>query len=398
MTEALETELDALFQLPAAEMVAARNALVSRLKKAGEREAAGRVSALKRPAPAAWAINQIFFQERELLERALAEVARVRELQATEGVDRQQLAAAVACHQAALQSVVDAALRNLAASRLPNAGPNERRVFATVQGWLGGGGDEAPGRMTRELEPTGFDGLGQLGIPAPLPAAGGEPTSAPPKAAGAAGSASVQASAGEGTKAAGSTSPQASASASPPPRAAGVSSSVGLSAGGKAASAPPGAAGVSSSVGLSAGGKAASAPPPRAAGGAGPLLPAAARRLASVPPVANETAPPAPDPEEVARRAREQAEARVFERKQSFEWAEGRLAEQRKRQSAAEQAVERAKHDVEDAERALALRRATLTDRQGELARRQEEREEAERAREAAERALQDARAELAKL
>lgn len=314
MSDPLETELDALFQLPAAEMVAARNALVSRLKKAGQREAAVRVSALKRPAPAAWAINQIYFQARDLLEQALAEVTRVRELQASEGFDRQQLAAAVASQRVSLQAVVDAALRNLVASGLPNNGPYERRVFATVQGWLGGSGDEAPGRMTRELEPSGFESLGQLGVPAPLPAAAAQPGGAPPTAA-----AQHQ---GDGTSR--STAAQDS--------------------------------------------------------GGGAQLSAAAQ------------------PAALARRAREQAEALVLERRQALEWADGRLSEQRKKHAAAQAAVDRAEHDVEDAERALALRRAALKERQAEHANRQHDLDDAERARKAAEDALTLARAELQKL
>ena len=169
MTDALETELDALFQLPPNDMVEARNALAARLKKAGERDASVRVKSLKRPAPAAWAINQVFFHERDLLEEARSWVAQVRALQATDGVDRQQLTAAGAAQRVALQAVVDAALRHCAAAGLATGALQERRVFTTVQGWLGGNGAETPGRMTRELEPSGFEAIGLLGTPAPLP-------------------------------------------------------------------------------------------------------------------------------------------------------------------------------------------------------------------------------------
>ena len=322
MTEGFEAELDALFQLPPAEMVEARNALAARLKKSGARDTATLVKALKRPAPAAWAINQVFFRERACLESARAEVVRVRELQATDGVDRQQLAAAVAAQRTALQAVVDAALRYCAAAGLPTGTQQERRVFATVQGWLGGNGEEAPGRMTRELEPSGFEGLGLLAAPAPLPAA----ASAPP----------------------------------PPLKAAAAAASASL-------------------------------PPLKAAAAA----PAARREPARTP----APAPPAgPSPEELALRARQAAQARVLEKKQSVEWARERLGELQKKQGLAEQAVERAKHEVEDAEKALASCRARLLEREAELARRRNETADAARAQNAAELALTQARATLAKL
>ena len=171
MTDALESELDLLFQLPPAEMVEARNALAARLKKAGDRNGSARVKGLKRPAPAAWAINQVFFRERALLEDARAQVANVRALQATDSVDRAQLSAAGEAQRASLQAIVDAALRYCAQAGLPTGPLPERRVFTTVQAWLGGNGAETPGRMTRELEPSGFEAIGLLGAPAPLPAA-----------------------------------------------------------------------------------------------------------------------------------------------------------------------------------------------------------------------------------
>lgn len=301
----LEAELDALFQLPPSEMVAARNELVARLKKAGERDAAARVKALKRPAPAAWAINACFFRERALLEAALADVAQVRELQAADGVDRQQLAAAVAAQRASLQTVVDAALRHCAAAGLPTAGAQERRVFATVHGWLGGSGSEVPGRMTEELEPSGFEGLGQLGTPAPLPAATSQPSQPAPL----------------------------------------------------------------------------------------PSRPAKPARKAAEPATAA-----APSALELARRAREQAEARVREHKQAATWAATRLAEKREKLSVAEQAVERAKREVEDAARALAERRSRLHEKEEEQTRRHSDVEEAERAQGEADKALAHARGELAKL
>src|ERR687892_248895 len=54
-----ETEIAALYRLPVAEFVAARDQLAKRLRSAGDREAARRVAALRRPSVSVWAANQL---------------------------------------------------------------------------------------------------------------------------------------------------------------------------------------------------------------------------------------------------------------------------------------------------------------------------------------------------
>jgi hypothetical protein len=167
VSDPLEAELDQLFRLAPAEMVEARNGLADRLKKAGERAAATRVKALKRPTPVAWAINQVFFLQPGLLEQAREVTLHLRELHAQDGVEQRQLSAAVEAQRAALQAALDAAIAVCAAAGVAVAAPQQRKIFTTLQGWLSGGGDEAPGRMTHELEPSGFDALGAVGEAAP---------------------------------------------------------------------------------------------------------------------------------------------------------------------------------------------------------------------------------------
>lgn len=55
----LEAAIDALFGLPREEFVAARNSLARRLKDGGDRAAAERVKALRKPSLPAWSINQV---------------------------------------------------------------------------------------------------------------------------------------------------------------------------------------------------------------------------------------------------------------------------------------------------------------------------------------------------
>ena len=53
------SEVDALFQLALPEFTAARNALASRLQKAGGKEAAATVKSLAKPPVSAWVVNQL---------------------------------------------------------------------------------------------------------------------------------------------------------------------------------------------------------------------------------------------------------------------------------------------------------------------------------------------------
>jgi hypothetical protein len=163
----LERDIDQLFRLPPAELVAARNALADRLRKAGDKAAAARVKALKRVAPVAWAINQVSFEQPALLDRARECSNALRDLQAQRGVDPRRLAEAVSHQRDAVQAVVEAALQAWRRAGVNEAGPQQRKLLTTIQAWLAGKGDEAPGRMTQELEASGFDAFAGMTLLAP---------------------------------------------------------------------------------------------------------------------------------------------------------------------------------------------------------------------------------------
>src|SRR5215213_3323580 len=57
-----------LYALDPGEFVAARNELVRRLRKAGERDHAAEVAKLRRPSPPAWAVNQLTRRHRSDVE------------------------------------------------------------------------------------------------------------------------------------------------------------------------------------------------------------------------------------------------------------------------------------------------------------------------------------------
>src|SRR5204862_2800665 len=75
---------DDLFQLPLAEFTAARNALAARMKKTGQIEEANRVKAMSKPSVSAWAVNQIYWKNRDAFDnlmRAGAQVVHAHALQ-----------------------------------------------------------------------------------------------------------------------------------------------------------------------------------------------------------------------------------------------------------------------------------------------------------------------------
>lgn len=185
MIEALETELDRLFQLPPAALVEARNELADRLRKAGDKAAAARVKSLKRPTPAAWALNQVHFAQPGLLEQARATSEALRGLHARDGVDRLQLSAAVEAQRIAVRAVVEAAMQRCHAAGLTGGAALSRKLLLTLQASLAGASSELPGRMTQDVEPSGFDAIADVGASPggeqlAIPALESMPASKPP--------------------------------------------------------------------------------------------------------------------------------------------------------------------------------------------------------------------------
>ena len=78
------SEVDGLFQLPLPEFTAARNALASRLQKAGDKDTAAQVKGLTKPPVSAWVVNQLYWRNREAFDRLLTAGARLRQAQASQ--------------------------------------------------------------------------------------------------------------------------------------------------------------------------------------------------------------------------------------------------------------------------------------------------------------------------
>jgi hypothetical protein len=160
----LERRIDQLFRGPLDQFVAARNELARELRGAGRREDADRIKDIPKPSITAWAVNRVWWTDRQAFEHVLATGTRLREAQARSlsGAGG-PLREAAERRQAAIDAVVEMALRAMggAAGVAPAL---RQRVAATVDVLASGDPPEGTtlGRLTRDLQPTGVGALAAM--------------------------------------------------------------------------------------------------------------------------------------------------------------------------------------------------------------------------------------------
>jgi len=150
---------EALFRAPHTAFVTERKRLAGEVKKAGHKEEAAAFLKLLRPSVSAWAVNQLWWVERETFDTMLATAQKVRK--GDLGV--------MAEHKAAL-----ARLRARAAELLVEAGnaaadATLHRIGFTLSAIAARGdfGDSEPGMLSEDLEAPGFASLGIVSAPPP---------------------------------------------------------------------------------------------------------------------------------------------------------------------------------------------------------------------------------------
>jgi DNA repair exonuclease SbcCD ATPase subunit len=175
-----------LYRLPPGEFVAARDQLARQLRAAGDREAARRVAALRRPSISAWAANQLAraapHAMAELLEVG-ADLAKAQQdaLAGQPGAAR-RLRAASAQLRAAISRLTQRAETLLARAGHAATDATLDRLAATLR--AAATADQATraslaeGRLPGDLDPAGFGPL--LGDVAPAEADDAGPAAAPP--------------------------------------------------------------------------------------------------------------------------------------------------------------------------------------------------------------------------
>jgi len=153
----IDDEIEKLYRVPPEEFTPARNALA---KRAGAD--APLVKRLTRPPLAAWAVNQLYWNERpvyEALVNASMELRQTNKAILTgQGGDLRSTGQA---HEAAVDAAFRAITSMLEASGHPATDATRQAIGTTLRALPG---DEPPGRLTRVLQPGGFEMLTGLSI------------------------------------------------------------------------------------------------------------------------------------------------------------------------------------------------------------------------------------------
>ena len=164
-SRALDSQIDRLYQLPLEEFTAARNALA---KQAGPE--AARVRALTKPPITAWVVNQLYWHHGDVWNDLIAAAENARKAHRAVLAGRSgDVRAAGKVHEDAVERALKTTLALLAAADHPATDATKHIVATTLRALPA---DEPPGRLSRALQPAGFEMLSGFPIaPGPVRAA-----------------------------------------------------------------------------------------------------------------------------------------------------------------------------------------------------------------------------------
>lgn len=153
-----------LFRLPLSEFTAARNALATRLKKAGRTIDAERVKSLAKPPATAWVVNQLYWENPQAIGQLVVVAERTRKAQTGQlkNADLRELLNEKKRLMAELVGRAAMMLRAAGHGASPDA---IRRVSATLESlavWGNAEGVPKAGRLTADLDPPGFEAFAAL--------------------------------------------------------------------------------------------------------------------------------------------------------------------------------------------------------------------------------------------
>ena len=167
----LDQELDQLYALPPEEFVPARNDLATRLRKAGQAEAAERVRALRKPSVPVWTVNQLARRHPDAVAELLGSGDRLRRAQeaAFRGDSGEAVREATAAERAAIRTLTQHAQSLLRAEGRSAGHAVLERIASTLRAaavereaasLLGAG------RLAGEIGSAGFAAVAELAPPA----------------------------------------------------------------------------------------------------------------------------------------------------------------------------------------------------------------------------------------
>ena len=165
-----ERELDRLYGLPLADFTQSRSELAKCLREAGDGEAAAWVAALRKPTISAWTINQLAREEEGGTRKLLHAAGQVRKTQeeTLRGGSPDRVREASEAEREAITALVDASQAILAEHKHSTSDAIRRRIATTLR--AAATDPEArellkAGRLTQDLDPSGFGPLFGLDLP-----------------------------------------------------------------------------------------------------------------------------------------------------------------------------------------------------------------------------------------
>lgn len=172
-------DLDELYRAPLKDFVRARNALAAERKKAGDADEAKRIKTLTKPSASAWAVNQVYWRERDIFDALIETGDAYRGALSGEGA-----AAASEADQARKDSVSSAlkAAQTIVEADAQNPSPALMARIATTLDAISSYGSANPapvsGRLEADIDPPGFGAFAGL-VPKSRPAPESTPTETP---------------------------------------------------------------------------------------------------------------------------------------------------------------------------------------------------------------------------
>jgi hypothetical protein len=155
----LETQIDRLYQLPLDEFTAARNALA---KGAGSDGA--QIRALQKPSVAAWAVNQLYWQKRDVWDALIAAAESARRAHKAVLSGRSgDVRASSEVHEESVEAALKHTLGLLQSSGHPVTDATKQQIATTLRALPS---DEEAGRLTHALQPGGFEMLAGVAVSA----------------------------------------------------------------------------------------------------------------------------------------------------------------------------------------------------------------------------------------
>lgn len=151
-----------LFRAPHAEFVTERKRLAGELKASGDKAGSTKLGKINRPPISAWAVNQLWWQERDAFENLLTTAERLRDGDL----------GGTAAHREALTALRGKAAAILTAADHAATESTLRRIQTTLSAIaaIGNFDPDEPGALTDDRDPPGFEAAGIPGLAASVPA------------------------------------------------------------------------------------------------------------------------------------------------------------------------------------------------------------------------------------